>query len=191
MGKQQYQTKIVVAKAMFSVLVNFFDDSLSTFMIFFIAWEKVEDTECFERSILTEKSQREKLKELATKEFSKEAVVKTLRYFKTRFDISRPDFTFRDQNCWFNSNPESTVWMVSVFFQMAIPILMNRINKMGSRINKVGPRIDKGVPRINKGGAIINKVGKPETTNRVARPTSFLLFFAFLHTKTGQNVQNY
>ena len=88
----------------------------------------------------------------------------------TRFDISRPDLTFRDQNCWFYSNPESTVWMVCVFFRMAIPILTTRINQVGSRINKVGPRINKGGPRINKGGPRINKVGKPESINRVARP---------------------
>ena len=93
-----------------------------------------------------------------------------LLWLLTRFDISRPDLTFRDKNCWFYSNPESTVWMVCVFSRMAIPILTTRINKVGPRINKVGPRINKGGPRINKGGPRINKVGKPETTNWVARP---------------------
>ena len=82
---------------------------------------------------------------------------------KTGWYLFDQIWRFGDQNCWFYSNPESTVWMVSVFFRMATPILTTRINKMGSRINKVGPRIDKGGPRINK-------VGKPETTNRVARP---------------------
>ena len=52
----------------------------------------------------------------------------------------------------FYSNPESTVWMVSVFLWMAIPILTTRIRKVGSRINEVGPRIDKVGPRINKRG---------------------------------------
>ena len=85
-----------------------------------------------------------------------------LLWLLTRFDISRPDLTFRDKNCWFYSNPESTVWMVCVFSRMAIPILT-------TRINKVGPRINKGGPRINKGGPRINKVGKPETINWVAR----------------------
>ena len=97
-----------------------------------------------------------------------------LLWLLTRFDISRPDLTFRDQNCWFYSNPESTVWMVCVFSRMAIPILTTRINKVGPRINKVGPRINKGGPRINKGGPRIPKVGKPETTNRVARPICWL-----------------
>ena len=73
------------------------------------------------------------------------------------------DLTFWDQNGWFYSYPESTIWMFCVFFWMAIPILT-------TRINKVGPRIGKGGPRINEGGPRINKVGKPETTNRVARP---------------------
>ena len=86
------------------------------------------------------------------------------------------DLTFWDQNGWFYSYPESTIWMFCVFFWMAIPILTARINKVGSRINKVGPRINKvgprinkGGPRINQGGPRINKVGKPETINWVAR----------------------
>ena len=88
-----------------------------------------------------------------------------------------PDLTFLDQIWRFGTRivdstqtpNQQSGW--SVFFsRMAIPILTTRINKVGPRINKVGPRINKGGPRINKGGPRINKVGKPETTNRVARP---------------------
>ena len=50
-------------------------------MKFVITGEKVEGSE---RSILPEKSQRDNLKELATKGFAKEAVAKTLRYFKAQ-----------------------------------------------------------------------------------------------------------
>ena len=50
-------------------------------MKFVITGKKVEGSE---RSILPEKSQRDNLKELATKGFAKEAVAKTLRYFKAQ-----------------------------------------------------------------------------------------------------------